>query len=116
MMDLPKTTTLLPLVGTESQLKWARQIRAKKAKELQDLSIRLIMLAIRPHLKEGDLESIHCIDRRNILRLVHTVAVHSLSNPSAPWWIAHRDEPACKWLPNSYKLCLEHFQTTQPFR
>ncbi len=102
--------------GTAPVVKWALGIRQKKAEDLQRMGVRVVMLAIRPHIKEGDLESLNCTTRRNILALVNSVACAAVSCPEAPWWVAHRDEPTHSWLPDAWHRCLAHYRITQPWK
>lgn len=115
-MNLPMSVQSVILSGSEPQRRWADQIRKKKAAELQKMGVRVIMLALKPHVKEGDLESIKCLTRRDILRLVHSVCIYSLSSPESKYWIEHREEPVATWLPGAYQACLSHYQKTQPFK
>lgn len=80
------------------------------------MTVRIIALAIRPSIKEGDLESIHCLGRRDILRFVHAICIYALSAHESKWWIEHREEPVATWLSGAYQACLSHYQKTQPFK
>ncbi len=115
--DVPNFVKKLPPPkGTAPVVKWALGIRLKKAEELQKMGIRVIMLALRPHIRENDLESLNCTTRRNILQLVNSVACAAVSCPEAPWWLVHRDEPAHSWLPDAWQRCLDHYRKTQPWK
>lgn len=104
------------LTGTAPVVKWAMGIRLKKATELQKMGLRVVALAMRPHMKEGDLEALNCHSRRQMLQLVNSVAVSAISATEAAWWVAHRDEPIHSWIAPAWERCLEHFTKVQPWK
>ena len=115
-MDLPRWVKPRPMLGSDAQAKWGRAIRQKKAEQLQALTVRVILLAMRPRVTEEVLASIHCVSQRDILVLLHTTCQYALSCNQAKYWIEHRDEPVHVMIVPSMHEVIEHFKKTQPFR
>ncbi len=111
-----KTEKLPTLKGTELQTKWAKSLRTKRIEEIDALTIAQVLKTIRPHLKEGDLESINCLEELQILSFVQAICQHSVSCPEAKHWIENREKSFKDTIEHSYRECLTHFQQTQPFK
>jgi hypothetical protein len=114
-LDLPAWVKNRPLTGTAPVVKWAVGIRLKKATDIQKMGVRVIMLAMRPHLKEEDFEAMNCTTDKRILQLVHAVAIATINCPEAAWWVAHRDEAAHTWIKEAWFRCRDHYIQTKPW-
>lgn len=79
------------------------------------MDVRVIALAIRPKMMEGDLESINCLQKHRILSFLHSICKYAVCCPEAKWWIENRDTPTSNLIVPAYQACLKHFQQTKPF-
>lgn len=107
-MDLPQWVVKRPMSGSPPMERWGRSLRLEKARLLQSMGVRTIMLAIRPHIQEGELEEMGCVDKKSILTFVHQVCMYALSCNEAKYWIDRKDEKPYQWLPAAYHRCVQY--------
>lgn len=115
-MDLPKAAAKIALKGNPAQVKWGNQIRTKKAQQLQAMTVRVIALAMRPHLTEAHFTAMGATSVKHMASFVHAVCQHALSCPDAVWWIANRDTPVHQWIVPSMRATIEYYSKTKPFK
>lgn len=103
-----------PLEGNQSQIKWARSIRARKIEDLEKLDSRVLALSLKTLVTQQDLELTGCVVPSRCGWLVGAVARNALSCTDALWWIAHREESALSWMPQAYPRCMEFWRSNPP--
>lgn len=90
MIDITTPANKRPLDGTPMQVKWAKQIRMKAAKELQELGLARICLHIRPCVDATTLASISCDTERKLAWLIKRVIRNCFVKKSSKWWIDNK--------------------------
>ena len=99
----------IELKGSAAQVKWAENIRAQRAGDLQKLGTAGMAKALRGLIAPEDLERISATTPERCAALISAIAVHSLSCPDAAWWVANRNEKAETRLESSARTVIDHY-------
>lgn len=75
----------------------------------------MILLAIRPHVKDEKLAALNCTSADNIWRLAKSVGKEMLSSQDAKWWIANKDLKPYHNIVEATKTVLARFTKIRPF-
>lgn len=114
-MTIKKILQRHPLKGTPKQKEWAQIIRAKKAKQLEEIGFTGILRLIRPHLSSEKLDAIGCDTHRKMKQMGWWVCEIALWNEEASWWIGVRDEDPTKWIGETAVRQIQEWIRTKPF-
>jgi hypothetical protein len=104
------------LKGTPKQKEWALIIRAKKAKQAEELGVIGVLKILRQFLSSDLLDQMGCTDNRRFKQLAWSVMLHSMSNEEASWWIKTREEDPAKWIEDTGVRCIQEWTKTKPFK
>ena len=116
-MNLVLSADKVKLKGpSPTVVKWAKTLRTKRAETMQKGGVRMLLLAMKPHVSERLFAGMGCVDKRHVLAFAHGVAIHMLSCPDASWWIEHREKLPYHNIGESVKACAAHYARTKPFK
>lgn len=110
MIDIVTQANKKPLDGTPMQAKWAKQIRMKAAKELQDLGLARICLQLKPCVDATTLKSIGCDTEEKLARLLRAVIRNCFIWKSSKWWIDNKTKKGFDLLRPSWEITIAHYQ------
>ena len=79
------------ITGLPNQVKWANAIRKKRVELIEKNGIRVLGLAIRPHVTEEMLQSVRANTVANCTKLSMDVAVEMCAVKDPKWWIENRE-------------------------
>jgi hypothetical protein len=91
-------------------------IRSKKIQTLEEIGLKGILKIIRPHVDEGKLVQMGCIEAKKIKWLGWWICELAISNKEATWWIGARNEEPKDWIEATAISCIQEWVKTKPFK
>lgn len=103
------------LRGSESQIKWAQALRARRVEAIIKIGKKEIARVIAPRLSPEVLKSIGCQTPLEASQLMSAIIINMLSESSCAWWIKTRDMPPLEGLSDACDDVVERFKIEKPW-